>query len=99
MRRRECIGLVGGAVVWPIAASAQQPGKVWRIGVLSGIAPPAKMQSEPLGGFLLGMRDQGYVEGRDFVVEWRFADGHYERFPDLANELAQLNVDVILVAA
>jgi putative ABC transport system substrate-binding protein len=101
MRRREFITLLGGAVTWPLGARAQtqQLGKIWRIGVLSGIARPATIQSAPIGGFLEGMREHGYEEGRDFIVEWRFADGHYERFPDLAIELTRLNVDVVLVGA
>ena len=82
-----------------MAAPAQKRGKVWRVGVLSGIAPPATIETTPLGGFLLGMRELGYVEGRDFVVEWRFSDGRYERFPDLAAELVRLDVDVVVVTA
>jgi putative ABC transport system substrate-binding protein len=100
MRRREFITLLGvAAVAWPLAARPQQPGKIRRIGFLSGIAPPATIQSAPLGGFLEGMQDLGYVEGLDFVVEWRFSDGHYERFPALATELTRLNVDVVVVGA
>jgi len=99
VRRREFITLLGvAAVARPLAARAQQP-KIRRIGFLSGIAPPATIQSAPLGGFLEGMQELGYVEGLDFVVEWRFSDGHYERFPALALELARLNVDVVVVGA
>ena len=98
MRRREFITLLVAAS-WPRSASAQRTGKLWRIGVLSGLAPPATVETTPLGGFLLGMSELGYQEGRDFVVEWRFADGLYGRFPELADELVQLNVDVVLVSA
>jgi putative ABC transport system substrate-binding protein len=91
--------LLGGVAAWPLAAAAQQPGKIRRIGFLSGIAPPATIQSAPLGGFLEGMQELGYVEGRDFVVEWRFSDGHYERIPALATELTRLDVEVVVVGA
>ena len=99
MKRREFITLLGGVAAWPLAAGAQQPSKIRRIGFLSGIAPPATIQSAPLGGFLQGMQELGYVEGRDFVVEWRFSDGHYERIPALATELTGLDVEVVVVGA
>ena len=99
MKRREFITLLGGVAAWPLAAGAQQPSKIRRIGFLSGIAPPATIQSAPLGGFLEGMQELGYVEGRDFVVEWRFSDGHYERIPALATELTGLDVEVVVVGA
>lgn len=99
MRRREFITLLGGVAAWPRVTWAQWPGRLWRIGVLSGIARPATVETTPLGGFLLGMRELGYQEGRDFVVEWRFAEGNYGRFPELADELVRLNVDVVFVSA
>ena len=99
MKRREFITLLGGAAAMPLAARAQQGGKLWRIGYLSGIARPPSLQASYFGGFLEGIRELGYIEGRDYLVEWRFADGHYERFPDLAAELVRLKVDVIVVAA
>ncbi len=98
MRRRAFITLLGGAAAaWPLAARAQQAGKVWRIGVLSGASRETAFTNYE--GFLQGMRELGYVEGRDFVMEYRFAEGQYERFPDFAAELVRLNVDVILVGA
>ena len=99
LKRRAFITLLGGAAAMPLAARAQQGGKLWRIGYLSGIARPPSLQASYFGGFLEGMRELGYIEGRDYLVEWRFADGHYERFPDLAAELVRLKVDVIVVAA
>ena len=99
MRRRNFIQAIGAAAAWPFAAHAQKHGNVWRIGVLSGIAPPIAVQSTPLGGFLLGMQELGYVEGRDFVIEWRFSNGRYDRFPALADELVRLDVDVVVVTA
>ena len=100
MRRRDFIGAIAGsAATWPFAARAQRPGKVWRIGVLSGIASPPTVQSTPLRGLLNGMHQLGYQEGRDFSVEWRFADGKYDRFPELAADLVRLNVDIVVVTA
>jgi len=99
MRRRELIAALGGAVLaWPLAARGQQSGKVWRIGILSGVSRPAALPAI-WGGFLQGMRQLGYVEGEHFVTEYRFADGKPERFPQLAGELVQLKSDVIVVGA
>jgi putative ABC transport system substrate-binding protein len=98
MKRRQFITLIGGAAAaWPIAARAQQPGKVWRIGFLAGGSRPVPVDSNPYGGFPRGMRELGYVEGRDFTIEWRFAEGRFDLFPDLAAELVRLNVDVIVL--
>jgi len=78
----------------PLAAVAQQPGKVWRIGFLA-----LSFQPEYVEAFRKGMRDLGYVEGRNLVIEWRYADGKLERMPELAGELVQLKVDVIVASA
>jgi len=75
---------------------AQQQGKVWRIGILVPRSRPAFLDSHFLGAFAPAMRELGYVEGRNLVIEWRFADGKYERLPALAVELVKLKVDVIL---
>ena len=100
MNRRAVITLLGGAAVWPLAARAQQPGTLRRIGFLLGAAPPAQFGSDPAGlGFTQGMRELGYVEGKDFVVELRSAEGQYERLTDLAAELVQLKVDVIVAGS
>jgi putative tryptophan/tyrosine transport system substrate-binding protein len=93
-KRREFITLLGGAAAWPLAARAQQAGKVWRIGLLSGAS--REPTSSNYEAFLQGMRELGYVEGRNFVMEYRFADGKYERFPELAAELVRLKVDVLV---
>src|SRR6266496_4746194 len=94
MKRREFIGLVGGAVAWPIGAGAQQVGKIYRIGILEPI--PAARNAANLDALRKGLRQLGYVEGRNLVIEYRSADGRAERFPDLASELVGLNVDLIL---
>jgi putative tryptophan/tyrosine transport system substrate-binding protein len=82
MLRREFMIGVGGAVAWPLSARAQQSGKVWRIGFVAGGARPIPFEAGPYIGFLQGMRQLGYVEGKDFVVEWRFAEGRYGLFTD-----------------
>jgi putative ABC transport system substrate-binding protein len=97
MRRREFIAGLGTAA-WPSAARAQQPSKLWRIGFLSGAARPISIETSQWGGFLQGMRELGHVEGRDFVVEWRFAEGRSELFPGLAAELVSAKVDIVVAA-
>lgn len=99
MRRRQFIALIGVAAALPLAARAQQPAKVWRIGALSGSVRPAIWESSYFNGFAQGMRELGYAEGRDFAVEWRFAEAKPERYAELAAELARLNVDIFLAAA
>jgi putative ABC transport system substrate-binding protein len=73
IRRREFIALLGSGVAGLLAANAQQMGKVWRIGLLSGASRDT--YSRLYAGFQLGMRELGYVEGKDFVGEARYADG------------------------
>jgi putative tryptophan/tyrosine transport system substrate-binding protein len=94
MRRREFITLLGGAAAWPLAARAQQAGKVPRIGFL-GAASPSTFASR-LEGIRLGLRDFGYVEGTNITIEYRWAEGRYERLPELAAELVRSNVDLII---
>jgi putative ABC transport system substrate-binding protein len=73
--------------------AAQPPGKVYRIGYLS-TAPPRAPQWDAL---LDGLRERGYIEGRNLVFERRFSEGNAERFPEFAAELVQLRVDLIIV--
>src|SRR5262245_40045710 len=96
IRRREFLlfGGVAAAAAWPIMARAQQGGKVWRIGLLSGASREGAAPN--FDAFLQGMRELGYAEGRDFILEARFAGGRYERFPELAAELVRLKVDVLV---
>jgi len=95
MRRREFISLLGSAATWPLVARAQQ--KVWKVGMLSAVSRQA--YSGLRAAFITGMRELGHVEGNDFIVEWRSAEQHYERFPELIAELVGLKVDVIVCAA
>ena len=93
MRRREFITLLGGAAAWPLAAQAQQPGKVYRIGFLWD-SPDAFLDA--LEAFRQGLRELGYVEGRNIAIEYRWAEGKPERMRELAEELVRLKVDVIM---
>jgi putative ABC transport system substrate-binding protein len=77
----------------PVPSDGQQAGKVWRIGILVPQSRPASLDVY-YGIFLQGMREFGYAEGKGFILEWRFADGQYERLPGLAAKLVQLKVDV-----
>jgi len=72
VRRREFVTLLGGAAAWPVVARAQQAAKVWRIGFLSGA--PREAISRNYDSFVEGMRELGYVENKDFVIEWRKAN-------------------------
>jgi putative tryptophan/tyrosine transport system substrate-binding protein len=93
MRRRAFISLLGGAAAWPLAARAQQVRTPRRIGVLLvGLSPDSK----ELKNFRLGLRDAGYAEGRDVVIEWRSANGDYDRVSELVADLVRSNVDVIV---
>src|SRR5690349_702959 len=93
MRRREVIGLLGGATMWPLASRAQQPSKMPRIGVLWP-NPPATFE------FLRqGLSDFGYVQGRNIEFEFRWAERKLDQLPELAAELVRLQVDVIVTLA
>ena len=95
MDRRMFIGgVAGGLFATPLGARAQPAGKVYRIGILEPI--PAAQNLANLDALRKGLRDLGYVEGRNLVIEYRSADGRAERFPDLATELVRLKVDLIM---
>src|SRR5881397_4058765 len=76
------------------SAEAQQPNKVLRIGFLNALSPSTI--AARLEAFRQGLRELGYVEGKNIVVEYRWAEGKIERLPDLATELVRLKVDVIV---
>ena len=98
MKRRAFLNLVGGIAAWPLTVSAQQR-KVWRVGFVSGTVRPEVMETSFAGGFTQGMRELGHVEGRDFVIEWRFTEGRAERYDEIADELAKLRIDILVVGA
>ena len=96
MRRREFITLLGAAAAWPLAARAQRANKIRQIGFL---APrPLSTPSKPdayYDAFVQKMKDLGYIEGKNLHIEWRSAEGNYERLPALAAELVNANPEVI----
>ena len=106
MRRREFMTLFGAAAVRPLAAHAQQPAKLRRVGYLdygAGILPSGGFapfyETYRRKPFLEGLRQGGWVEGQNVTIERRFAAGQANRLPALAAELVALNVDVMLAAA
>jgi putative ABC transport system substrate-binding protein len=94
VNRRAFVTLVGGAAAWPLAARAQQTGKVARVGFLGAASAPD--YANRVAGLTAGLRDFGYVEGTNAVIEYRWAEGHYERLPGLVADLIRSNVDVIV---
>ena len=97
MKRREVISLLGGAAVaWPIAARAQQPGKLAKIGYLG--SSTALAQSQWTSAFVQRLRELGWIEGRNVTIEYRWAEGRNERFGEIAAEFVRLKVDVIVTA-
>jgi putative tryptophan/tyrosine transport system substrate-binding protein len=95
MNRRDFITLLGGAVAWPLAARAQQAGKVPTMGLLG--ANNAAAQSPWTAAFLQRLRELGWIEGRNLAVEYRWAEGRDQRAAELAAELVRRKVDIIVV--
>ena len=95
MRRREFIAVVAGALSWPVAADAQQTGKMPRIGILNNGSAVSRTNY----AFFQGLRELGYTEGQNLAIEFRFADWQLDRLPALAAELVALKVDVIVAGA
>jgi len=97
VKRREFIaGLGGAAAMWPLATRAQQPDKIYRLGQLH--AGTVASRAPMLASFVQGMRELGYVEGRNLLVARRYADGRFERLPALAQELLAWRPDALLVS-
>src|SRR5881296_954941 len=97
MKRREFITLLGSAAAaWPLAAHAQQPGKLPSIGFLG--AGTASAWSPWVAAFVQRLRELGWVEGRNVAIEYRWAEGRSERFADIAVEFVRLKVDAIVTS-
>jgi len=98
MKRREFITLLGGAAAgWPFTAHAQQAGKVYRIGFL---ANDPTIPSQSAGkAFMDGLRENGFVDGRNILIDWRFGEGIRERHVELAAALVRLQMDVIVTSS
>jgi putative ABC transport system substrate-binding protein len=96
MNRRAFIGAItGGLAVAPFTAGAQSPGRIYRVGHLAASAPSAE-NTKLLGAFHGELRERGWLEGRNVTYEYRWAEGRYERLPQLAVELVEARVDLIV---
>ena len=96
LRRREFITLLGGAAAWPLAARAQQPGKLPILGLLGSATLLA--ESQRVAAFVQRLRQLGWIENRNVAIEYRWAEGRSERFVEIATEFVQLKVDVIVAS-
>jgi putative tryptophan/tyrosine transport system substrate-binding protein len=100
MKRREFIGLLGGAAAtWPLVVRAQQAQRMPRIGVLASLAEADPDMQARLDGFRHGLRALGWVEGRNIHIDYRYTDGREERFQPLARELVALKPELIFAQA
>ena len=96
MLRREFL-VAGAASLCPLSAIGQQNANIRRVGFLTSASQPRSIETSYLTGFPHGMRELGYVEGKDYILEWRFAAGRVERFREFAAQLVHLKVDVIVL--
>jgi putative ABC transport system substrate-binding protein len=104
MKRRGFIALGSSAVAWPLVARAQQAERVYRVGWVASTSPLSELIGANLihpfaKAFRQAMRELGYVDGKNLAIEWRSAEGKFERLPDIIRELLARNVDVIVAAA
>jgi putative tryptophan/tyrosine transport system substrate-binding protein len=95
MRRREFLGVLGTTAAWPIGARAQQAGKLRTIGFI-GSSTAAQSQH---AAFVERLRELGWIEGRSVAIEYRWVEGHSERYPEIVAEFVRRKVDVIVASA
>ena len=94
MRRREFLGVIsGGVAAWPLAAQSQQP-SMPVVGLLA--APAAAFYGYIIDAVRRGLKETGYIEGQNVAIEYRWADGQYQRLPSMAAELVSFGVAVII---
>ena len=103
MNRRTLVTGIAGAAAWPLAARAQQPAKIHRVGIIIPTAPVSTMTgvdpiNPPIKAFIHGLRDLGYIEGQNLILEPRSTEGLFERSREIVTELIGRKVDVIVVA-
>src|SRR5262245_2583050 len=96
IRRRQFIGLLGGAAVWPVAAQAQQPGRLPIIGYMAQGTPAA--EAKRVTAFVERLREISWIEGRTVVLEFRWADGRSDLAVDIAAEFVRRKVDLIVTS-
>jgi len=97
MKRRQFITLLGGAAVaWPVAAHGQQAAKVARLGFLSSASASSSIYKKNFDALRAGLRELGYIEGQNLIIESRWAEDKYDRLPELAAELVRLGIDVLI---
>jgi putative ABC transport system substrate-binding protein len=94
MRRRDFITLLGSAAAWPLAARAQQAGKLTTIGFFAG--DTASAWSKEVTAFVQRLHELGWIEARTVAIEYRWTEGRIERYPEIAAEFVRLKVDVIV---
>jgi len=97
MKRREFITLLGGAVAWPVTARGQQPAKLPTIGFIGTESP--NLYTDRLRAFRLGLNSTGFTEGQNVAIEYRWAEGHNDRYPELTADLVRRQVDVVVAAS
>jgi ABC-type uncharacterized transport system substrate-binding protein len=98
MRRREFLGVLSGAASWPLAARAQQADALRRIGILNALSENDPDVQETSTAFALALRQLGWVDGRNLTIDWRWGDADAAKTRKLADELAGLNPDVMVVS-
>ncbi len=99
LRAIAMLATLASGILAPPLAEAQPPGRVFRIGILGNVPLTHPEGARVWGAFIEGLRDLGYVEGRNITIEHRSSEGKYERLPDLAADLVRLKVDVIVAPA